>query len=57
MIQCLDHAEDPNQSPMLWVAKWVDYSDKYGLGYQLNDNSFGVLFNDSTKILLYADGE
>lgn len=52
-----DHAEDPNQSPMIWVAKWVDYSDKYGLGYQLNDNSFGVLFNDSTKILLYADGE
>ncbi|OQV15228.1 Serine/threonine-protein kinase PLK1 [Hypsibius exemplaris] len=51
-----DHAEDPNQSPMVWVAKWVDYSDKYGLGYQLNDNSFGVLFNDSTKILLANDG-
>ncbi|XP_055334358.1 serine/threonine-protein kinase PLK1-like [Paramacrobiotus metropolitanus] len=50
-----DHAEDPNQSPMVWISKWVDYSDKYGLGYQLNDGSFGVLFNDSTKILLWND--
>ena len=20
-------------SPMYWVSKWVDYSDKYGFGY------------------------
>ena len=35
----------------------MDYSDKYGLGYQLSDNSCGVLFNDQTRLLLLADGE
>jgi len=40
-----------------WVGKWVDYSDKYGFGYQLSDNSVGVLFNDLTRLILYQDGE
>lgn len=33
------------------VKKWIDYSSKYGIGYILNNNSYGVFFNDSTKIL------
>ena len=41
---------------MTWVSKWVDYSDKYGFGYSLNDDSIGVVFNDLTKLLLLADG-
>ncbi|XP_019614966.1 PREDICTED: serine/threonine-protein kinase PLK1-like [Branchiostoma belcheri] len=52
-----EDAEDPAAIPVLWVSKWVDYSDKYGLGYQLCDGSVGVLFNDSTRLLLYADSE
>ncbi|XP_065832302.1 serine/threonine-protein kinase PLK1-like [Oscarella lobularis] len=52
-----DEAEDPASQPIYWISKWVDYSDKYGLGYQLSDNSVGVLFNDNTHILLAADGE
>ncbi|KAK8731565.1 hypothetical protein OTU49_007371 [Cherax quadricarinatus] len=52
-----DECEDPAAVPMIWVSKWVDYSDKYGLGYQLCDDSIGVLFNDFTKLLLLADGE
>ena len=52
-----DDAEDPASMPIFWVSKWVDYSDKYGLGYQLCDTSVGVLFNDSTRLLLGADGE
>lgn len=52
-----DESEDPAAVPMIWVSKWVDYSDKYGLGYQLCDDSIGVLFNDFTKLLLLADGE
>ena len=43
--------------PVYWVSKWVDYSDKYGLGYQLCDNSVGVLFNDTTRLLLTRNGE
>jgi hypothetical protein len=34
------------------VMKWVDFSSKYGLGYKLSNGTCGVLFNDSTKILL-----
>ena len=33
------------------VTKFVDFSSKYGLGYQLSNGAFGVLFNDSTKIV------
>jgi hypothetical protein len=32
----------------LW--QWVDYSNRFGFGYQLSDKSVGLLFNDSTRI-------
>ena len=51
-----DEAEDPKCSPIFWVSKWVDYSDKYGFGYALCDESIGVVFNDLTKLLLLSDG-
>jgi len=51
-----EDAEDPKSQPIVWVAKWVDYSDKYGFGYSLNDDSIGVVFNDLTKLLLLSDG-
>jgi len=38
------------------VTKWVDYSTKYGVGYLLSDNSAGVFFNDSTKIVVEQRG-
>jgi polo-like kinase 1 len=43
-------------APDTWVSKWVDYSSKYGLGYLLCDQHIGVVFNDSTKIVLHPDG-
>lgn len=49
--------EDPAAIPLYWVSKWVDYSDKYGIGYMLSDNSFGVLFNDSTRLILMVNAE
>ena len=36
-----DECEDPKAQPITWVSKWVDYSDKYGFGYSLNDDSIG----------------
>ncbi|KHJ89049.1 POLO box duplicated region [Oesophagostomum dentatum] len=48
--------EAPEAMPIFWVSKWVDYSDKYGIGYQLCDNSVGVLFNDSSKLVLDEAG-
>jgi hypothetical protein len=38
----------------VWVNKWVDYSNKYGLGYLLSNGSAGVYFNDSSKAILSA---
>ncbi|CAL7941413.1 unnamed protein product [Xylocopa violacea] len=34
----------------LFISKWIDYSNKYGLGFQLSDKSVSILFNDHTKI-------
>lgn len=51
----LQETEDPASTPIFWISKWVDYTDKYGLGYQLCDNSIGVLFNDYSRIVLMAD--
>ncbi|RKP11604.1 hypothetical protein BJ684DRAFT_2064, partial [Piptocephalis cylindrospora] len=38
----------PAQAPAVFVAKWMDYSNKYGLGYELTDGSVAVYFNDAT---------
>lgn len=53
----IDEAEDPAATPVFWISKWVDYSDKYGLGYQLSDNSVGVWFNDFSRMILNGNGE
>ncbi|KAM9331278.1 serine/threonine-protein kinase PLK2 [Gastrophryne carolinensis] len=38
-----------------WVTKWVDYSNKYGFGYQLSDHTVGVLFNNGAHMSLLSD--
>ena len=37
------------------VLKFIDFSSKYGLGYKLSNNFYGVLFKDSTKIILHPN--
>ncbi|XP_047633653.1 inactive serine/threonine-protein kinase PLK5 isoform X2 [Phacochoerus africanus] len=44
------------QWPVLWAPKWVDYSSKYGFGYQLSDGSSGVLLRDGTHLALCPTG-
>ena len=44
--------QDKNQPRADLIVKYVDFSSKYGLGYKLSNGSYGVLFNDSTKIIL-----
>lgn len=46
----------PVAQPPFWIVKWVDYSDKYGFGYKLNDDSIGVTFKDKTRLFMLADG-
>jgi len=56
-----ERIEKPLESDMedtkrtVWVSKWVDYSQKYGLGYVLRDGSIGVSFIDRTKIVQSAN--
>ncbi|KAI8999393.1 kinase-like domain-containing protein [Gaertneriomyces semiglobifer] len=49
------HSEGEVVPPRIFITKWIDYSNKYGLGYQLRDESVGVYFNDSTSMILAAD--
>ncbi|KAF3829655.1 hypothetical protein GH733_003919 [Mirounga leonina] len=60
---CLDAGlpatQDPpgEQRPILWAPKWVDYSSKYGFGYQLSDGGSGVLLWDGTHMALRPPGD
>ncbi|XP_069993490.1 serine/threonine-protein kinase PLK1-like [Penaeus vannamei] len=62
LAACLDNMPDdissnpPVQSyTPLFISKWIDYSNKYGFGYQLSDHSVGVFFNDLTRISISTD--
>ena len=39
----------------VFIVSWVDYCNKYGMGYALTDGSVGVHFNDSTTLILSPD--
>jgi len=52
-----DEATDPAAQPIAWISKWVDYSDKYRVAYQLCDEGLGIVFNDSTKFVVLANGK
>lgn len=51
-----DEMTDPAAQPIVWISKWVDYSDKYGFGYQLSDDGVGVMFNDGTRLIMLTNG-
>ncbi|XP_041359084.1 serine/threonine-protein kinase PLK1-like [Gigantopelta aegis] len=66
LVTCLDHMPKeevshnptplPENDEIIWITKWVDYSNKYGFGFQLSNDAIGVLFNDTSRILLAPDG-
>lgn len=47
----LETIELPSCENPTLISKWVDYSNKYGFLYQLNNDDIGVLFNDDNSIL------
>lgn len=53
----LDVRELPTCENPTLISKWVDYSNKYGFSYQLNNDDIGVLFNDENTILKLHDSE
>jgi len=51
-----DPREDVNiPDESVFIVSWVDYCNKYGMGYALTDGSVGVHFNDSTTLVLSPD--
>lgn len=53
----LDTMELPSCENPTLISKWVDYSNKYGFSYQLNNNDIGVLFNDENTFLKLHDSD
>ncbi|CAI6360382.1 unnamed protein product [Macrosiphum euphorbiae] len=51
----MEENTDPAAQPLIWVSKWVDFSNKYGFGYELFDDCVGVMFNDFTRIVHLAN--
>ncbi|CAG8526133.1 10758_t:CDS:10 [Cetraspora pellucida] len=56
--EVLPHVFDDKQptTPIVFISKWMDYTNKYGLGYQLTDGSVGVNFNDKTTLIMSPNG-
>uniref|UniRef100_A0A8C2FSS7 Serine/threonine-protein kinase PLK n=1 Tax=Cyprinus carpio TaxID=7962 RepID=A0A8C2FSS7_CYPCA len=52
---CFNAISNGMNGSFQWVTKWVDYSNKYGFGYQLSDHTVGVLFNNGTHMSLLSD--
>lgn len=43
--------------PRIWIKKWVDYSNKYGLAFVFSNGCAGMYFNDASKISCTNDGQ
>lgn len=39
----------------LWITKWVDYSHKYGFGFQLSNKIYGASLTDGCSIAVSTD--
>jgi hypothetical protein len=37
--------------PKCYITQYVNYSEKYGIGYTLSNGDTGVLFNDDTSLI------
>lgn len=40
------------EAPKVFVVSWLDYCNKYGMGFAMADGSVCVHFNDSTSLVL-----
>jgi hypothetical protein len=36
----------------VWIVKCVNYSEKFGIGYELSNGIIGVFYNDLTKLIM-----
>eukprot|EP00834_Sanchytrium_tribonematis_P004671 NODE_243_length_11887_cov_0.520699.p1 type:complete len:622 gc:universal NODE_243_length_11887_cov_0.520699:5572-7437(+) len=45
----------PPHLPSIFIIKWIDYSNKIGLSYELTNGIVGILFNDLNSILINSN--
>ena len=45
------------KAPSVFIVKWIDYTSRYGMGYELSDGSIGIHFNDSTTVIMASDSK
>lgn len=43
------------QSNLIYVTKWIDYSNRYGFGCQYNNGGVSIMHNDGTRLCLSPD--
>lgn len=43
-------------APSVWVARYVDYSSKFGRLFLLTDGTISILFNDDTRMVIEPAG-
>ncbi|CAG8493340.1 1571_t:CDS:10 [Ambispora leptoticha] len=41
--------------PTVFITKWMDYSTKFGIGYELTDGTVGMHLNDKSTLVLSPD--
>jgi len=41
----------------IYIRKYFDFSQKYGIGYVMSTGAYGIIFNDDTKIFLDAQSK
>lgn len=54
-MDCCDNNNTTNDDQILLITKFFDYSERYGMGFVLNNGCVGVYYNDSSKIVLSPD--
>ena len=52
---CSAYSESAS-GPQVWVKRWVDYSNKYGMAYVMSNGCVGISFNDSTRMISDPSG-
>ncbi|ANB11240.1 polo kinase CDC5 [Sugiyamaella lignohabitans] len=55
--ETLAPAQSSPRVPAVFISKWVDFSDKYGLAYQTSESNDGVLFRNGTVLLMNPENE
>lgn len=48
----IDSIKDRQDNDYEYIKKWVNFSEKFGIGYILNNMIIGIYFTDRTKIVL-----